>query len=253
MTRKKWIGGNWKMNGVQASVSALVQAIRQGVASQPVTAEIVLFPAFLHLLSVRAALQNTAIFLGAQNLYPAAAGAFTGEVSAAMLKDVGCQYVLVGHSERRQLFRETSEEVAVKFQVAAEMGLCPVLCVGETAAERAAQRTEEVIAAQLAPVLARAGQAAFQQAVIAYEPVWAIGTGVSATPAQAQAVHVFIRDWLAKECDEAFAKTLRIVYGGSVKADNAAELFAMSAIDGALVGGASLKAEDFLAICAAAG
>lgn len=248
--RKKRIAGNWKMHGTQASVRALAQALQAG--SQALVADITVFPASVHLNAVAAALQGSRITLGAQNLYPGEAGAFTGEISAAMLKDAGCHAVLVGHSERRQLFHEDPLLVAEKFQAARSVGLIPFLCVGETREAREAGQTESVIAAQLAPVLSRAGKNGFEGAVIAYEPVWAIGTGLTATPDQAQAVHAFIRQWLARQNTD-IAKKIQILYGGSVRAGSAAALFAMPDVDGALVGGASLKAEEFLAICAATG
>jgi triosephosphate isomerase len=184
------------------------------------------------------------VVLGAQNLSEHAQGAFTGEVSAAMLLEFGCRYVLVGHSERRQLYGETDAQVAAKFKIALEKGLTPVLCLGETLAEREAKRTEEVVGRQLAAVLEASGREAFGKAVVAYEPVWAIGTGRTASPAQAQEVHAYLRPRVLQET--------RILYGGSVKKDNAAALFALPDVDGGLIGGASLVAADFIAIVQAA-
>ncbi|HHJ2609659.1 TPA: triose-phosphate isomerase, partial [Escherichia coli] len=195
--------------------------------------------------------EGSHIMLGAQNVDLNLSGAFTGETSAAMLKDIGAQYIIIGHSERRTYHKESDELIAKKFAVLKEQGLTPVLCIGETEAENEAGKTEEVCARQIDAVLKTQGAAAFEGAVIAYEPVWAIGTGKSATPAQAQAVHKFIRDHIAK-VDANIAEQVIIQYGGSVNASNAAELFAQPDIDGALVGGASLKADAFAVIVKAA-
>lgn len=244
------VAGNWKMNGSRHEASALLESIKQGAtAISPV--DIVVLPSFVHLQLTGDILANTSIEWGAQNLYVGKSGAFTGEVSGPMLVDYGCRYVLVGHSERRALFHDDLASVAAKFRAAQDAGLCPILCVGETLAEREENKTEKVIAEQLESVIEAVTITAFQQAVIAYEPVWAIGTGLTATPEQAQSVHVFIRDQLKKQ-DIAIANAMQILYGGSVKADNAPGLFAMPDIDGALVGGASLDAKSFLAICQAA-
>jgi triosephosphate isomerase len=197
-------------------------------------------------------LKGSGVALGAQSVCAEAQGAFTGEVSAAMLKDVGCRYVLVGHSERRQLYGESDELVARKFVAAQSQGLVPVLCVGETLEEREAGQTLAVISRQMDAVLTVSGVAALGQAVVAYEPVWAIGTGRTATPEQAQEVHATIRSKIAG-VDATIGGLVRILYGGSVKASNARELFAMPDIDGGLVGGASLKADEFARICAGAG
>lgn len=245
--RKPMVAGNWKMNGLSASIHTLVTAIKQ--EEQLYTAiDRIVFPTFVHLSLVRDLLVGTSLSLGAQNLYLGEKGAFTGEVSGPMLADLSCRYVLVGHSERRMLFGEDSNLVAAKFQAALEARLQPILCVGETLKQREQGETEKVIAAQVEKVIEKAGISAFRQAVIAYEPVWAIGTGLTATPLQAQAVHVYIRKLLAKQ-DVDLAQTIRILYGGSLKADNAPQLFAMPDIDGGLVGGASLEAKSFLAIC----
>jgi triosephosphate isomerase len=206
---------------------------------------------FPYLAQVQKALQGSAITGGAQNLSEQTAGAYTGEVAGEMLREFGCTHVIVGHSERRTLYGETSAQVAAKFVRAQQAGLIPILCIGETLAEREANQTEAVVAEQLDAVLSIAGIAAFAGAVIAYEPVWAIGTGKTATPQQAQDVHAFIRQRLASH-DGAIAAGTRIQYGGSMKPGNAKELLSMADIDGGLIGGASLVAEDFLAICRAA-
>ncbi len=245
--RKKLVAGNWKMHGSLAENAALLGAIKP--ALQGIEAAVcVPFP---YLAQVQAALGGSSIAWGAQNLSEQAKGAFTGEVSAAMLVDFGCRYVIVGHSERRSLYGESDELVAKKYMAAQAAGLTPILCVGESLAEREAGVTESVVARQLDAVLDAAGVASLGKAVVAYEPVWAIGTGKTATPEQAQAVHAFIRSRIAA-LDAAVAAGLVIQYGGSVKASNAAELFAQADIDGGLIGGASLVAEEFVAICRAA-
>jgi triosephosphate isomerase len=248
--RKPLIAGNWKMNGTGASVDALAAGIVDGAGDS--RTEIAVMPPFPYLERVGERLSGSGVLLGAQDVSERADGAFTGDVAAAMLADVGVSYVLVGHSERRSLHGEDDATVAEKFVAAAAAGLSPVLCIGETRAQREADRTEAVVGAQLEAVVERAGIEAFEQAVIAYEPVWAIGTGLVATPAQAQAVHAFVRSRLAGH-DATIAGLIRILYGGSMKPSNAAELLACDDIDGGLIGGASLKAEDFLAIVAAAG
>ena len=235
--RARLVAGNWKMHGSLAANRALLDALVAGVKGVECT---VCVP-FPYLAQAAERLRGTAIACGAQNLSEHAQGAYTGEVSAAMLADLSCRYVLVGHSERRQLYGETDAQAAAKFAAAQGAGVRPILCVGETLAERDAGRTEEVVARQLDAVLARGR---FGDAVLAYEPVWAIGTGRTATPQQAQEVHGFLR----KRVGEA----TRILYGGSVKAQNAAAIFAMPDVDGGLIGGASLVAQDFLAICTAA-
>ena len=212
---------------------------------------VAVFVPFPYLAQAQAALTGGPLAWGAQNLSEKASGAFTGEVSAAMLKDFGCQYVLVGHSERRALYGESDALVAEKFAAALAAGLRPVLCVGETLAERESGKTAEVVAKQMAAVLDRVGVAALANAVVAYEPVWAIGTGKTATSEQAQEVHAAIRAQVAA-LDTKVAEGVQILYGGSVKPSNAEELFGMPDIDGGLIGGASLVAADFLAICRAA-
>jgi len=247
--RRKAVIGNWKMHGSRADNAALIEAIVAGAADSG--AECVVCPPFVYLHEAGRLLRDSPVALGAQSVCAETLGAYTGEVSAAMLKDVGCQYVLVGHSERRTLYGENNALVARKFAAAHSRGLVPVLCVGETLAERDANQTHQVIAAQLDAVATLCGIQALQQAVVAYEPVWAIGTGRTATPGQAQDVHAFIRQRLADQ-DAKIAAGLRILYGGSVKTGNARELFAMADVDGGLIGGASLKADEFVAILAAA-
>ena len=235
------------MHGTQNSVESLLKALKVGLA-QFLDADIAVFPSFIHLQQARDLLQDSQIGFGAQNLHAQDSGAYTGEVSGLMLKDLGCDYVLVGHSERRQLFGETNAIVAEKFAAALKHQLTPVLCVGETQVERESNQTEPVVLAQLQAVLDKVGIDAFSKAIIAYEPVWAIGTGLTATPAQAQAVHAFIRARLA-EYNAPLAEALRIVYGGSVKGSNAAEIFSQPDVDGGLVGGASLTPTEFVTIC----
>lgn len=247
--RTRLVMGNWKMNGgLQANqnlLSAIVRAV-QAESSIYQKAKIVVCPSFPYLAQVSQILEQSSVELGAQDVSVATSGAYTGEVSANMLKDFACQWVIVGHSERRAYHGESSEVVADKAKTAIANGLTPVVCVGEVLADREAGRTLAIIEEQLKPVLAL-GAEALNQLVIAYEPVWAIGTGLTATPEQAQEVHAFIRAQLAS----AGAANVQILYGGSVKASNAASLFAMADIDGALVGGAALNAEEFLAIAAA--
>jgi triosephosphate isomerase len=248
--RRRIVAGNWKMHGSRAENAQLVEALASAPGGAG-AAECVIFPPFVYLYEIARALRDSSLGLGAQDVCAEATGAYTGEVSAAMLKDVGCAYVLVGHSERRALYGEDDALVARKFAAALVKGLIPILCVGEQLAEREAGRTHEVIARQLDAVLAVSGVAALARAVLAYEPVWAIGTGRTATPEQAQDVHAFVRGRIAGH-DAKIAGDLRILYGGSCKAGNARELFAMADVDGGLIGGASLKADEFLAICNAA-
>jgi triosephosphate isomerase len=248
--RTPLIAGNWKMHGSLAESRQLVEAVRDG--ARDLAARVLLCPPYVYLSSVSEWLQDSRVALGAQDLAEQRGqGAFTGEVSGRMLRDVGCEYVIVGHSERRALFGDRDERVAAKFMAAQAESLIPILCVGETQAEREQGRTDAVVSAQLEAVLDAAGVAAFERAVVAYEPVWAIGTGLTASPAQAQEVHAMIRAMIAA-LDGTIAAGLTVLYGGSVKGSNAAELLAMDDIDGGLIGGASLKAEEFLAICRAA-
>lgn len=220
------------------------------VAAAAPACETILCAPFPYLQRVRDALAGSSVQLGAQTLSEHEDGAYTGEISAEMLVDCGCTHVIVGHSERRSLFGEADAQVAAKFLRAREAGLTPILCVGESQAEREAGETEQVVRRQLQAVIDAAGIAAFADTIIAYEPVWAIGTGLTASPEQAQAVHAFIRALLAAQ-DPAVAERVPVLYGGSVKSDNAAALFAGADIDGGLIGGASLDADSFLAICAA--
>ena len=248
--RQPLVAGNWKMHGTRAENASLVSALLDLVQPEK-RAEIMVCPPFPYLLETGRLLKDSGIALGAQSVCAEAQGAFTGEVSAAMLKDVGCAYVLVGHSERRQLFGESDDLVARKFVAAQSHGLVPVLCVGETLEEREAGQTLNVVSRQLEAVLAVSGVRSLGRAVIAYEPVWAIGTGRTASSEQAQEVHATIRAKVAG-LDATIGGSVRILYGGSVKASNARELFAMPDIDGGLVGGASLKADEFARICAGA-
>ncbi|MBM3347978.1 MAG: triose-phosphate isomerase [Betaproteobacteria bacterium] len=244
------VAGNWKMHGSLATNRQLLKALVSGLAPLH-GAEFAVCAPFPYLAQVATELAGSGIGWGAQTLSEHDAGAFTGEVSGEMLKDFGCTYAIVGHSERRQLNGEGDVLVGSKFVAARRNGLVPILCVGETLEERDRGETEVVVARQLDAVLKLAGVGAFRGAVLAYEPVWAIGTGRTATPAQAQGVHAFIRDRLSRS-DAAVAATLTLLYGGSVKPGNAAELFAQPDIDGGLIGGASLVAGDFVAICEAA-
>lgn len=239
------------MHGGLAANRSLLQGVVAGVKGLAAAVECAVCVPYPYLAQVQQELAKTGVSWGAQNLSEQVSGAFTGEVSAAMLKDFGCRYVIVGHSERRALYGEDDGLVAKKFKQALAGGLVPILCVGETLAQRESGQTAEVVAAQLDAVLDAVGVEVFAGAVVAYEPVWAIGTGLTASPTQAQAVHEGIRARLAARNAEV-AAGVRVLYGGSVKAGNAAELFAMPDIDGALVGGASLVAEEFVAICRAA-
>lgn len=248
--RRKLVIGNWKMYGRLASNRALLEAILAGGRGLRGADYAVCVP-YPYLAQAQSLLQGSNVAWGAQDISQYEQGAFTGAVAPGMLADFGCSYVLVGHSERRGLFNESNEVVSAKFDAALKAGMKPVLCVGETLAERESGVTEQVVATQLDAVLDRGGAQALSKAVVAYEPVWAIGTGKTAAPSQAQTVHAFIRERVAQH-DSQVAQSLCILYGGSVKASNAAELFAMPDIDGGLIGGASLVADEFLAICRAA-
>lgn len=248
--RRPLVAGNWKLHGSRASNASLLGAIRAGLQSSW-DLDVMVCPPFVYLAEVAAALQGSPMILGAQDASAEVQGAFTGEVSASMLRDVGCSHVLVGHSERRTLFGESDELVARKFRTAVAAGLSPVLCVGETLQQRQAGATEAVIRQQLDAVLAAVSDEELARGIIAYEPVWAIGTGHTASPEQAQEVHAVIRRTVLVRSAR-IAGELRILYGGSVKGANAQALFAMPDIDGGLVGGASLDAVDFLKICSAA-
>jgi len=251
VTRKPLIAGNWKMHGSLADSRALVDALRAGVtAGAPAT--MLLCPPYVYLPAVNGWLQGSAVAVGAQDIADKpGTGAYTGEVSGQMLREVGCSHVIVGHSERRALYGETDVVVATKFKAAQAAGLVPIACVGETLEQREAAQTRSVVERQVEAIVEAAGVQAFAKAVIAYEPVWAIGTGRTATPEQAQEVHAFIRGMIGKR-DATIAAGLSILYGGSVKGANARSLFAMADIDGGLVGGASLVAAEFLEIFRAA-
>ena len=248
--RGRLVAGNWKLHGNRAANAGLLDALLAGIGGLSGVECAVCVP-FPYLGETAARLSASKLAVGAQNVSEFASGAYTGEVAAPMLAEFGCRYVLVGHSERRAIFGETDGQVAAKFAAAQKAGLTPVLCLGETLAEREASRTEEVVARQLDAVLDASGAPALGGAVVAYEPVWAIGTGRTASPQQAQQVHAFLRARVAAR-DARVAAQLRILYGGSVKPANAAEIFAMDDVDGGLIGGASLVAEDFLEICRAA-
>jgi triosephosphate isomerase (TIM) len=247
--RSKLVAGNWKMNGDRVTGEALVAAIAG--ARWPSSVDVAVFPPFPYLAALAERYRARGIHIGAQDVSAHASGAYTGEVSAQMLLDVGCRYCLVGHSERRQYHGESSAQVAAKFDAARAAGLVPILCVGETLEQREAGQTEAVIREQLGAVLDGGGAAAFASAVVAYEPVWAIGTGLTASPDQAQQVHAFIRGAVAAD-DAIIADSLSILYGGSMKPANAAALMSQPDIDGGLIGGASLVPSDFLAIVNAA-
>lgn len=246
--RQTIVAGNWKMNASKEAVNALVLGILEGLPN--VNAKVIVCAPFPYLSQVEALATHSQLNIGAQNLSVNTSGAFTGEVSASMIKDFGAEYVIVGHSERRSLYGETDEIVADKAQVALDNGLTPLFCIGELLEERESGNTESVVRRQIKAVIAKLGIEAFKNIIIAYEPVWAIGTGVTATPQQAQDTHAFIRSLLA-ESDANIAQSTPILYGGSMNPDNAEELIACEDIDGGLIGGASLKSEDFLHICKA--
>ncbi len=248
--RARLVAGNWKMHGSLAANQRLLDSVKARAGDLP-GVEIAVCVPFPYLQQAAGVLGGTRVAWGAQNLSEHDSGAYTGEVSGAMLRELGCRHVIVGHSERRQLFGERDAQVAAKFGAAQRVGLVPILCVGETLQEREQGATEEVVGRQLQAVMGAAGVAALADAVIAYEPVWAIGTGRTASPEQAQAVHAFIRARVGA-ADTGVAERLPVLYGGSVKPANAEALFAMPDIDGGLIGAASLVAEDFLAICSAA-
>lgn len=247
--RKKLVAGNWKMHGSRSMAYALVKEI---IADMPASIDVAVFPPFPYLAEMAEQHADAGLGIGAQDVSEhVGQGAYTGEVSAAMLLDIGARWAIVGHSERRQHHGENDDTVARKFAAARAGGLTPILCLGETLEQHDAGDTEKVITQQLQAVLASNGIANFDTAVIAYEPIWAIGSGRTATPEQVQQVHAFIRSQLEKE-DVIISRLTRLLYGGSVKAANAAKLFAQADVDGGLIGGASLTASDFLGICAAA-
>ena len=246
--RKTIIAGNWKMNASKASVKSLIDGILSGM--EGINSEVLVCVPFPYMSQVESLIEGSNLKLGAQNININSSGAFTGEVSADMIKDFGAKHVIVGHSERRSLYGETSSVVAEKTKAALDAGLTPLLCVGESLEHREAGKTEAVVAEQINAVIELVGIESFDNIIIAYEPVWAIGTGMTATPEQAQAVHFFIRNLLG-ESSENIAQKTPILYGGSMNAGNAVELISCPDIDGGLIGGAALKAEDFLQICKA--
>jgi triosephosphate isomerase len=248
--RRILVAGNWKMNGSMAANDALIAGILAG-APDSGNVDLLICPPMPYLAKAAGSVSGSQLKLGAQTVSEHESGAYTGETAPSMLRDVGCDYVLVGHSERRALYGETSVAVAAKYVAAQAVGLIPVLCVGESLEERESGNTELVVDEQLSAVLDGAGVASLANAVIAYEPVWAIGTGKTATPEQAQDVHAHIRQLVGAQ-DETIAAGVQILYGGSVKGENAAGLFSKPDIDGGLIGGASLKSDDFLAIANAA-
>jgi triosephosphate isomerase len=244
------VAGNWKMNGSRTESTALLDGIRKGISAASRT-EVAVCPPYILIPLAAEKLAGSPVAWGGQNLSVHKSGAYTGEISGPMLRDYGCTYVIVGHSERRTLYGETDAMVAEKYGAAQAAGLIPILCVGETLQQREANQTEAVVACQLDAVMDKHGIDSFKNAVIAYEPVWAIGTGKTATPQQAQDVHRFIRSRLTTK-DKTVAENTRILYGGSMKGSNAKELLAQTDIDGGLIGGASLQVEEFLTICRAA-
>ncbi len=246
--RRKIVAGNWKMHGDRVTAHALAEAVS---AYSGAKCDIALLPPFVHLSMLISEFGGDALQFGAQDISRHATGAYTGEISGSMLSEIGCRYALVGHSERRQYHAESDDLVAAKFLAALAVNLQPILCVGETLEQRESGGTEGLLSRQLEAVIAAAGVDSFARAVLAYEPVWAIGTGRTASPQQAQDAHAFLRSVLARH-DAKLAGSLRILYGGSVKPGNAQQLFTQPDIDGGLIGGASLVAEDFLAICKAA-
>ena len=249
--RKPMVAGNWKMNGSSESVKELMAGIKNGMGSVGNT-EVVVCPPAVYISRVVGAAADTDIKVGSQNVCDEDKGAFTGEISADMLKDIGCEYAIIGHSERRALYGESDELIAKRFAAARRNGIKPIFCIGETLEESEQGITNDVCARQMDAVINLEGVEALADGVIAYEPVWAIGTGKTASPEQAQEVHAFIRGKIAA-LNADVAEGLRILYGGSMNPGNAAELTAQADIDGGLIGGASLKSEDFLAICKAAG
>ncbi|MFO0870964.1 MAG: triose-phosphate isomerase [Pirellulales bacterium] len=250
--RRPFIAGNWKMNLTRSGAVALAEALAARVGATSAV-EVAVCPPLVYLDAVAAALRGSAIALGAQNVYHQPNGAYTGETSVAMLADLGCRYIILGHSERRHILGETSAQVNSKVHATLAAGLVPIVCVGETLAEREAQKTTDIVQEQLAGSLAGLSADQAAQVVLAYEPVWAIGTGKVATREQAEEVHANLRKMLAARYNSTVAAAVRIQYGGSVKADNAGELLAQPNVDGALVGGASLQVDSFLGIVQAAG
>lgn len=245
MMRRSLVVGNWKMNGTLAGSESLAKGIIAGLGSN--SAEIAVCVPYVHIPGISEIVKNTGLALGSQNVADKSSGAYTGEISAAMLGEFNCKYAIVGHSERRAYYGDTNESVAARFCQAQAQNIIPILCVGETLEQREQDQTFAVIDAQMDAVIAAAGIIAFNSAVIAYEPVWAIGTGKTATDEQAQEVHKYIRNYIASK-DQNVAEKIRILYGGSAKPENAKGLFAMPDIDGGLIGGASLDADSFLKV-----
>jgi triosephosphate isomerase len=251
--RKPFVAGNWKMNtNSQTGVELADRLASDSTETAGHSVTVAVFPPFVYLKAVRDALDGSSIAVGAQDVYFEPDGAFTGEISIAMLKDIGCNYCLCGHSERRHVIGETDELINRKVSAAISGGLLPVLCVGELLEERKAEQTQEVVTRQIEKGLAGLSAEKLEAVTIAYEPVWAIGTGLTATPQQAQEAHDFIRKLIGRMFNDQLASEIRILYGGSVKPSNAADLMGQEDVDGSLVGGASLKADDFLAIIQAA-
>ncbi|PCI41507.1 MAG: triose-phosphate isomerase [Moraxellaceae bacterium] len=244
--RRPLVAGNWKMCGCRSDIQALVDGVLVGLGGE-IAAEVVVCPPAVYLDQVMSQIIGSEIKIAGQNCASAEKGAYTGEVSASMLADVGCQYVIIGHSERRQLFLEQDKTIAEKFKLIQANGMIPILCVGETLEQRQSDNANDVVGGQLEAVIDEVGVNAFFDAVVAYEPVWAIGTGLTATPEQAQEMHAYIRTLVARK-ESGVAEKLRVLYGGSVKPENARKLFSQSDIDGGLVGGASLEAKKFVAI-----
>lgn len=242
--RRPFISGNWKMNLERESIAVLCKTIGEAAPAVP-DVDVAVFPPYLYIPQVLDALKYSKVIVGAQDLHFEKKGAFTGKVSGPMLKDVGATHVLIGHSERRHIFGETLDDTRKKVGAALDAGLVPVLCIGEQLSEREAGRTEDVVIEQLAEGLKGFSESDLKTLIIAYEPVWAIGTGVTATPDQAGEAHSIVRQWFAKAYSAGLAEALKILYGGSVSPDNVDTLMAVDGVDGALVGGASLKAESF--------
>jgi len=247
--RTSLVAGNWKMNGSRESVKELINGVVEGAKSLT-GVEVVVCPPAIYIADVTAVTSGSSVEVGSQDNCTALKGAFTGETSIEMVKDFACKYAIIGHSERRSMYGETDEIVAEKFTTVKNAGIIPIFCIGETLEERESGVTEEVCARQIDAVFAAQGDDAFADAVIAYEPVWAIGTGKTASPEQAQAVHAFIRQHLAKHNADV-AEKIQILYGGSMNPANAKDLIGQADIDGGLIGGASLKADDFMAVCQA--
>jgi triosephosphate isomerase (TIM) len=246
--RKKVIAGNWKMYNDLDATAKLINELKDRIENDEVNADVIICPSFTSLSLAASLLKNSRIKLGAQNMHFEEEGAFTGEISASMLKSTGCEYVVIGHSERRTIFKETDELISMKIRKALSSYLLPIFCIGETLEEREKEITNDILKHQVEKGLTEVSEEDLGRVIIAYEPVWAIGTGITASPQQAQDAHNFIRSLIKSKYSSAAAENIIIQYGGSVKPDNAAELLKQEDIDGALVGGACLKAESFIAI-----